>query len=138
MGLLVPLSGCSWVSSCLSIRSRKLYDSSEQMPESFSMASARLNHRGYSAPSQFGPQRSQRIATVLIYLSDVEEGGETIFKREGLGNGNRVITDWRSCDDGFKNSCTLTNAHTQTSDFHSRSVCVHCIEVHRQMKGNTA
>uniref|UniRef100_A0A7S3R2Q1 Fe2OG dioxygenase domain-containing protein n=2 Tax=Dunaliella tertiolecta TaxID=3047 RepID=A0A7S3R2Q1_DUNTE len=60
------------------------------------------SHMDTFDPKQFGPQRSQRIATVLIYLSDVEEGGETIFKREGLGNGNRVITDWRSCDDGFK------------------------------------
>lgn len=36
-------------------------------------------------PKVFGPQPSQRIATVLIYLSDVEEGGETVFKREGYG-----------------------------------------------------
>jgi hypothetical protein len=34
-------------------------------------------------PKTFGPQPSQRIATVLIYLTDVEEGGETVFKREG-------------------------------------------------------
>ena len=34
-------------------------------------------------PKQFGPQPSQRIATVLTYLSDVEEGGETVFKKEG-------------------------------------------------------
>lgn len=51
-------------------------------------------------PKDFGPQPSQRIATVLLYLSEVEEGGETVFKREGKGNGERVITDWRSCDDG--------------------------------------
>ena len=34
-------------------------------------------------PKEFGQQYSQRIATVLVYLSDVEEGGETVFKREG-------------------------------------------------------
>jgi hypothetical protein len=27
---------------------------------------------------EFGPQPSQRIATVLVYLSDVEEGGEAL------------------------------------------------------------
>jgi len=46
--------------------------------------------------------KSQRIATVLIYLSDVEEGGETIFKKEGLQNEAKVITDWKSCDEGLK------------------------------------
>ena len=35
-------------------------------------------------PKIFGPQPSQRIATVLIYLSEVEKGGETVFKKEGL------------------------------------------------------
>lgn len=35
---------------------------------------------------EYGPQTSQRIATVLVYLTDVEEGGETIFKREGFGS----------------------------------------------------
>lgn len=31
----------------------------------------------------FGKQYSQRIATFLLFLNDVEEGGETVFKREG-------------------------------------------------------
>ena len=35
-------------------------------------------------PKEFGSYPIQRIATVLTYLSDVEEGGETIFKRKGL------------------------------------------------------
>ncbi|KAG1654601.1 hypothetical protein FOA52_009527, partial [Chlamydomonas sp. UWO 241] len=51
-------------------------------------------------PKVFGPQPSQRIATVLIYLSDVEEGGETVFKREGIDGSERPIIDWRNCDDG--------------------------------------
>lgn len=35
-------------------------------------------------PEKFGPQRSQRIATMVIYLNDVEAGGETMFKQEGI------------------------------------------------------
>eukprot|EP00775_Hariotina_reticulata_P009546 gene9546-9710_t len=50
-------------------------------------------------PEKFGPQRSQRIATIIIYLNDVEAGGETMFKREGLDGLRRPITDWNSCED---------------------------------------
>jgi hypothetical protein len=34
---------------------------------------------------QFGKQASQRVATFLCYLRSPEEGGETVFKREGEG-----------------------------------------------------
>lgn len=53
-------------------------------------------------PKDFGAQPSQRIATFLLYLTDVEEGGETVFKREGIDNGEKVINDWKSCDEGLK------------------------------------
>ncbi len=49
---------------------------------------ARVCVRVHLCFQEFGPQPSQRIATVLVYLSDVEEGGETVFKKEGV-NGRR-------------------------------------------------
>jgi len=52
-------------------------------------------------PKDFGKQFSQRIATFLIFLEAPEEGGETVFKREGEDFGNRTIADWRSCSDGL-------------------------------------
>jgi len=58
------------------------------------------SHMDTFDPKIFGPQPSQRVATVLIYLSEPEEGGETVFKREGLDGADRLITDWRNCDDG--------------------------------------
>jgi prolyl 4-hydroxylase len=36
-------------------------------------------------PKLFGPQKSQRVATAIMYLSDVEDGGETAFQLEGRG-----------------------------------------------------
>jgi len=58
------------------------------------------SHMDTFDPKEYGPQGSQRMATMLVYLTDVEEGGETIFKREGWQHENDPITDWRNCDDG--------------------------------------
>lgn len=37
-------------------------------------------------PEEYGPQKSQRVASVLLYLSNVEEGGETMFPFENSQN----------------------------------------------------
>ncbi|KAF7828646.1 putative prolyl 4-hydroxylase 9 isoform X1 [Senna tora] len=37
-------------------------------------------------PAEYGPQKSQRLASFLLYLTDVEEGGETMFPFEGGQN----------------------------------------------------
>jgi hypothetical protein len=43
------------------------------------------SHMDSFDPKEYGSQPSQRIATVLLYLSEVEAGGETVFKKEGVG-----------------------------------------------------
>lgn len=53
--------------------------------------------------SSYGKQFSQRIATVLVYLSDVEEGGETSFLFEGVNGTERIKTvDYKKCNTGIK------------------------------------
>ncbi|KAG2318655.1 hypothetical protein Bca4012_055148 [Brassica carinata] len=44
------------------------------------------SHYDVFNPAEYGPQTSQRIASFLLYLSDVEEGGETMFPFENGAN----------------------------------------------------
>ncbi|KAF3435527.1 hypothetical protein FNV43_RR22616 [Rhamnella rubrinervis] len=47
-------------------------------------------------PAEYGPQKSQRVASFLLYLTSVEEGGETMFPFENgvkLGMG----FDYKKC-----------------------------------------
>lgn len=45
-----------------------------------------------------------QMATILFYLTDVEEGGETIFPLEGRFGPDLLKTyfNYKSCDNGFK------------------------------------
>ncbi|CAN1141398.1 Probable prolyl 4-hydroxylase 9 [Linum perenne] len=46
-------------------------------------------------PNEYGPQESQRVASFLLYLTNVEEGGETMFPYE---NGTRIPGyDYKQC-----------------------------------------
>ncbi|KAL2512094.1 putative prolyl 4-hydroxylase 9 [Abeliophyllum distichum] len=47
-------------------------------------------------PAEYGQRSSQRIASFLVYLSDVEEGGETMFPYENGANMG-VGYDYKRC-----------------------------------------
>ncbi|EPS70891.1 oxidoreductase, partial [Genlisea aurea] len=47
-------------------------------------------------PEEYGPIPSQRVASFLLYLSDVEEGGETVFPYENGANMNTEY-DFKKC-----------------------------------------
>ncbi|CAN8276210.1 unnamed protein product [Cochlearia groenlandica] len=54
------------------------------------------SHYDVFNPTEYGPQSSQRIASFLLYLSDVEEGGETMFPFENGANMG-IGYDYKKC-----------------------------------------
>ena len=56
-------------------------------------------HQDYFDPENYGPQPTNRAVTVFLYLSTVEEGGETWFP--GADNKPVLTTDYKSCKGGF-------------------------------------
>ncbi|KAI5661179.1 hypothetical protein M9H77_20502 [Catharanthus roseus] len=53
-------------------------------------------HHDAFDPAHYGPQYNQRVASFLVYLTDVEEGGETAFPYENDSNKDIVI-DYNGC-----------------------------------------
>ncbi|KAJ4714757.1 putative Prolyl 4-hydroxylase alpha subunit [Melia azedarach] len=54
------------------------------------------SHYDAFSPDEYGPQKSQRVASFLLYLSDVEEGGETMFPFENGMNTDGTY-DYQAC-----------------------------------------
>lgn len=84
------------------------------------------SHFDAFSPDEYGPQKSQRIATFLIYLSDVEEGGETMFPYEN-GSNMDIEYDYFKCigltvkprqGDGLLFYSLLTNGTIDPTSLH--------------------
>jgi prolyl 4-hydroxylase len=60
------------------------------------------SHHDVFRSEEYGKQRSNRIATMLIYLEAPDEGGETIFPLEGKdGEENLKGYTFKTCDRGY-------------------------------------
>jgi prolyl 4-hydroxylase len=57
-----------------------------------------IAHEDYFDPVWYGPQKTNRALTFYMYLSDVEEGGETQFPR---ADGKPPTNDFTSCTAGL-------------------------------------
>jgi prolyl 4-hydroxylase len=58
-----------------------------------------LAHHDVFRSEDYGPQKSNRIATMITYLEAPEEGGETIFPAEGReGSSKMTNMDYSRCD----------------------------------------
>lgn len=55
-----------------------------------------VSHYDAFNPEEYGPLKSQRVASFLLYLTDVEEGGETMFPFESGLNMNKGY-DYERC-----------------------------------------
>ena len=56
-------------------------------------------HNDYFDPRMYGAQKTNRALTAYLYLSDVEEGGETQFPR---ADGKPPTFDYASCNRGLR------------------------------------
>ncbi|CAI5493712.1 unnamed protein product [Closterium sp. Naga37s-1] len=54
------------------------------------------SHMDVFDPKEYGPQSSNRMASFLLYLTDVEEGGETMFPYEG-GRNMHIGYNYKDC-----------------------------------------
>lgn len=65
------------------------------------------SHMDTYDPKDFGPQSTQRMTTMILVLSNVEEGGETVFKREGKDG---ELTYYSEFDGSLWLPCWLTGS----------------------------
>lgn len=57
------------------------------------------SHNDYFDPKFYGAQANNRAVTIFLYLTDVEEGGFTVFPRAG---GRPPPMEFKSCDKGLR------------------------------------
>nr|GEU73084.1 probable prolyl 4-hydroxylase 9 [Tanacetum cinerariifolium] len=93
---IIKMAKVKLAPSTLALRKGETAENTKGIRTRYDLGQKYNSHYDAFNPTEYGPQKSQRIASFLLYLSDVEEGGETMFPFENGENADSTY-DFQKC-----------------------------------------